>query len=59
MTSGVRLGTPAMTTRGLKENDIIAVAEIIDRAIVGKDDAATLEKCRQDVLAICGRFPMG
>ena len=54
----VRLGTPAVTTRGLKENDLIAVAELIDRAIVGKDDAGTLSKIRGEVTEFCKRFPM-
>jgi glycine hydroxymethyltransferase len=58
VTSGVRLGTPAVTTRGLKENDLITVAEFIDRAIVGKDDAATLSKIRGEVAEFCKRFPM-
>jgi glycine hydroxymethyltransferase len=57
-TSGVRLGTPALTTRGLGEKDIAEVAGIIDRAFRSKGEASTLEKCRQDVLAICARFPM-
>jgi glycine hydroxymethyltransferase len=57
-TSGVRLGTPALTTRGLNESDIAEVAGIIDRTFRSKGDAGTLEKCRQDVLSICGRFPM-
>src|SRR4051812_7482868 len=58
VTSGVRLGTPAVTTRGLKENDLITVADFIDRAIVGKDDAATLAKIRGEVAEFCKRFPM-
>src|SRR5204862_1911106 len=42
VTSGVRLGTPALTTRGLKEADLEKVADFIDRALLGKDDAAAL-----------------
>ncbi len=57
-TSGVRLGTPALTTRGLSESDIAEVAGIIDRVFRSKGEANALEKCRQDVLAICARFPM-
>ena len=57
-TSGVRLGTPALTTRGLKESDLADVAAIIDRALRSKGDADKLEACRQDVLAICRKFPM-
>ncbi len=58
VTSGVRLGTPAVTTRGLKEADLEMVAEFIDRALIGKDDAGTLEKVRREVAEFCGTFPM-
>jgi glycine hydroxymethyltransferase len=58
VTSGVRLGTPALTTRGLKEADLEVVADFIDRALLGKDDAAALAKVRGDVAEFCKRFPM-
>jgi glycine hydroxymethyltransferase len=58
VTSGLRLGTPAVTTRGLKENDLVAVAEFIDRALLAKDDAAALAKIRAEVAEFCRRFPM-
>ncbi len=58
VTSGIRLGTPAVTTRGLKENDLIVVADFIDRAITGKDDTAKLAKIRGEVAEFCKRFPM-
>ncbi len=57
-TSGIRMGTPALTTRGLKEAEMATVAGIIDRAFRSKGDEATLAKCKQDVLALCKRFPM-
>ncbi len=57
-TSGVRLGTPATTTRGLREADYAKVAEFIDRAIVAKDDAKALEGIRAEVANFCVRFPM-
>ncbi len=57
-TSGIRLGTPALTTRGLKEDDIAQVAGIIDRTLRCKGAADTLVAIRKDVLAICDRFPM-
>ncbi|MBC7784349.1 MAG: serine hydroxymethyltransferase [Burkholderiales bacterium] len=57
-TSGIRMGTPALTTRGLKENDIAQIAGIIDRTFRSKGDQTTLAKCKQDVLAICQKFPM-
>ncbi|HEX4055469.1 MAG TPA: serine hydroxymethyltransferase [Tepidisphaeraceae bacterium] len=58
ITSGLRLGTPALTTRGLKENDIAKVADFFDRAIVGKDDPAALAKIRQEVAQFCKGFPL-
>ncbi len=58
VTSGVRLGTPALTTRGLKEGDMATVAEFIDRGLHAKDDAAALAKIRQEVAAFAAKFPM-
>jgi glycine hydroxymethyltransferase len=58
LTSGIRLGTPALTTRGLKEADMKTVASFIDRALVGKDDPAALAVIREEVAAFAGRFPM-
>src|SRR5687768_1896966 len=58
VTSGLRLGTPAVTTRGLKEADLATVAEFLDRALVNKDDAAALAKIRGEVADFCKRFPM-
>ncbi|MEM6506507.1 MAG: serine hydroxymethyltransferase [Planctomycetota bacterium] len=58
-TSGVRLGTPALTTRGLLEDDIAEVAGLIDRAIRSKGDEAVIAEVNKDVLALCERFPMG
>jgi glycine hydroxymethyltransferase len=58
VTSGLRLGTPAVTTRGLKENDIAQVADFIDRAIVAKDYSAQLAVIRGEVAEFCKKFPM-
>jgi glycine hydroxymethyltransferase len=58
VTSGIRLGTPAVTTRGLKEADMATVAGFIDRALAAKDDAAALAKIRNEVAEFCKRFPM-
>jgi glycine hydroxymethyltransferase len=58
VTSGVRLGTPALTTRGLKELDLETVADFIDRALLSKDDAAGLAKIRGKVAEFCKKFPM-
>ncbi|HWE04781.1 MAG TPA: serine hydroxymethyltransferase [Tepidisphaeraceae bacterium] len=58
VTSGLRLGTPALTTRGLKENDLLAVSEFIDRAVQARADAAALGKIRNEVAEFCKKFPM-
>ena len=58
VTSGLRLGTPALTTRGLKENDLETVADFIDRALLSKDDPAALAKIKAEVASFCKRFPM-
>ncbi|MEL7473319.1 MAG: serine hydroxymethyltransferase [Planctomycetota bacterium] len=57
-TSGIRLGTPAVTTRGLVEADMPMVAECIDRVLDAKGDPATCEAVRADVRAMCERYPI-
>jgi glycine hydroxymethyltransferase len=57
-TSGIRLGTPALTTRGLKENEMRAVADLIDRVLKAKGDEGVLKQVRREVGEMCGRFPM-
>ena len=58
VTSGIRLGTPALTTRGLKEDDIRKVADIIAFVINNRDDEAAVAKAKADVDAICKAFPL-
>ncbi len=58
VTSGIRLGTPALTTRGLKEDDIRQVADIIARVIENRDDAAVIEQAKAEVQDICKNFPL-
>src|SRR5215211_5035036 len=58
VTSGLRLGTPAVTTRGLKETDLETVADFIDRALMGKDDPAALTRVRGEVKEFASKFPM-
>jgi glycine hydroxymethyltransferase len=57
-TSGIRLGTPATTTRGLKEADMASVADFLDRAITHRSDAAKLALIRDEVAQFCGKFPL-
>ncbi len=58
VTSGVRIGTPALTTRGLKEAEMGVIAAFIDRAVTAADDDAQLATIRQEVRELCGRFPL-
>ena len=58
VTSGLRLGTPAITTRGLKEKDMETVADFIDRAVAAKDGSPALAKIRGEVAEYCKAFPM-
>jgi glycine hydroxymethyltransferase len=58
ITSGLRLGTPAITTRGLKEADMTTVASFIDRALASKDDPTALAKIKSEVAAFAAKFPM-
>jgi glycine hydroxymethyltransferase len=58
VTSGIRLGTPAVTTRGLTEAEMPHVAGFIDRAIAAKGNPDALAEVRREVSAMCERFPM-
>lgn len=56
--SGIRVGTPAVTTRGLREPEMDIVAELFARVLAAPDDAATREAVRADVEALCRTFPL-
>ncbi len=58
VTSGIRLGAAAMTTRGFKEEDMKEVARIIAEAIKNSDDEAKLAELRQDSLKLCKKYPL-
>jgi glycine hydroxymethyltransferase len=57
-TSGIRLGTPALTTRGMKENDLRQVADWIADVVSDLNDTAGHERVRQAVAVFAARFPM-
>jgi glycine hydroxymethyltransferase len=57
-TSGIRLGTPAVTTRGLKEADIVTVAGYIDTAIRSRGDGKKLKEIQEHVRTLCREFPL-
>ena len=58
VTSGIRIGTPALTSRGMAEAEMRAIAGLIDRAVRGRDDPAELERIRHEVLELASQFPL-
>jgi len=58
VTSGIRIGTPSVTTRGFKENECAQVANWICDVMDNVNDEATIARVKQDALALCGRFPL-
>ncbi|MBE3575328.1 MAG: serine hydroxymethyltransferase [Firmicutes bacterium] len=57
VTSGLRLGTPAVTTRGMGEAEMAEIAAIMRDVLVAQPAAAVLEEARERVARLCGRFP--
>ncbi|MCC7535674.1 MAG: serine hydroxymethyltransferase [Deltaproteobacteria bacterium] len=55
--SGIRLGTPALTTRGMREAEMSRVAEWIARIVDHPEDEATIERTRGEVAEVCASFP--
>ena len=58
VTSGIRLGTPALTTRGLNEEDMKEIASIISLVLKQPENAAVLAEAKQRVAALCETYPM-
>lgn len=58
VTSGIRLGSPALTTRGLKEDDFKEVADIIATVVKNPEDAAIKASCADRVAALCKKYPL-
>ena len=56
--SGIRIGTPALTTRGMKEPDMETVGRLIARALAGVDNESELADVKRDVQKLCERFPL-
>jgi glycine hydroxymethyltransferase len=57
VTSGVRIGTPSVTTQGMKEPEMAEIAALIARALRSRGDDAALAAVKSDVTALCRRFP--
>jgi glycine hydroxymethyltransferase len=58
ITSGIRIGTPAATTRGLKEPQMETIAELINKAINSSDDEDKLAEIKNEVRELCSSFPL-
>jgi glycine hydroxymethyltransferase len=56
ITSGLRIGTPAVTTQGMREPEMADVAALIHRVLVGRDDEAEVAAVRDEVTALCSKF---
>lgn len=58
ITSGLRLGSPALTTRGMKEPEFKQIASLIADCLFHPEDPGVLTRCRQQVAELCHRFPL-
>ena len=56
VTSGVRIGTPAVTTQGMKEAEMETIADLITRTLQNRNDASAVAGIREEVAALCGQF---
>ena len=55
---GIRVGTPAVTTRGMREEEMLEIADLVAEALQNRDDNAALERIRGKVRELTRRFPL-
>lgn len=58
VTSGIRIGTPAVTTRGMKETEMLKIAELIDRVLTNTDDDHVINQVKKEVNELSLNFPL-
>lgn len=58
ISSGIRLGTPALTTRGMKEKEMIAIAHLIDKTLRNHDNEELKQQVKEEVLLLTSKFPL-
>lgn len=58
VTSGIRMGTAAITTRGLKETQMVEIVELIDKVITNPENEEILDEVHEDVLQLMAKFPL-
>jgi len=58
VTSGLRIGTPAVTTRGMRESEMFEIAAFIHRVLRNPGDVDEIDSVREDVAKLCRRFPL-
>src|SRR3954470_16067310 len=58
VTSGIRMGTAALTTRGMKQDEMVKIGEVIAAVLKSKGDQAVLERAKETTKAICGAYPL-
>jgi glycine hydroxymethyltransferase len=58
VTSGIRLGTPAMTTRGLVEDDFVHLVQLMDRVLSDPDNESVKQSVRRSVEELCRQYPL-
>jgi glycine hydroxymethyltransferase len=58
ITSGIRIGTPAVTTRGMKEKEMLIIAEAVDKIIRNTNDADKIKDVKRTMLELCNQFPI-
>ncbi len=58
ITSGIRIGTPAVTTRGMKEGEMVKIGELISEILLNPCDNTIKQNIKNEVINLCGRFPL-